>query len=102
MGTGGMEDYNYIHSSCFEITLELSCCKYPKADQLAQEWENNRDALLAYLEMVSIFCFVGFSLYMGTINKCCLCNCLCLSLSLTINMYIYICMHTHMHRLNNA
>ena len=47
-----MEDYNYLHSNCFEITLELSCCKYPPHSQLAKEWDNNREALLAYLEKV--------------------------------------------------
>ncbi|KAK3607554.1 hypothetical protein CHS0354_011089 [Potamilus streckersoni] len=54
---GGMEDYNYLHSNCFEITLELSCCKYPTASHLPEEWENNREALLAYMEQV----FIGVS-----------------------------------------
>uniref|UniRef100_A0A2C9JLP4 Peptidase M14 domain-containing protein n=1 Tax=Biomphalaria glabrata TaxID=6526 RepID=A0A2C9JLP4_BIOGL len=51
---GGMEDYNYLHSNCLEITLELSCCKYPLAKELQNEWENNREALLAYMEKVHI------------------------------------------------
>ncbi|KAH3886675.1 hypothetical protein DPMN_010688, partial [Dreissena polymorpha] len=51
---GGMQDYNYLHSNCFEITVELSCCKYPLASQLAIEWNNNKDALLAYMEQVHI------------------------------------------------
>ncbi|XP_013414480.1 carboxypeptidase D [Lingula anatina] len=49
---GGMEDYNYLHSNCFEITVELSCCKYPPKIELPKEWGNNREALLAYMEEV--------------------------------------------------
>ena len=50
-----MQDFNYLHSNAFEITLELSCCKYPSAQDgtLEKEWENNKQALLAYMEMVN-------------------------------------------------
>jgi len=47
---GGMEDFNYLHSNCFEITMELSCCKYPERKGLALEWENNKESLLKYME----------------------------------------------------
>lgn len=49
-----MEDYNYLHSNCFEITIELSCCKYPAVSRLAIEWDNNKQSLMTYMEEVSI------------------------------------------------
>ncbi|KAF2980188.1 hypothetical protein EK904_000002 [Melospiza melodia maxima] len=51
---GGMQDYNYVWANCFEITLELSCCKYPPTSELPKEWENNRESLLAFIEKVSL------------------------------------------------
>jgi len=44
-----MQDFNYLSSNDFEITLELGCQKYPKAEELPQEWENNKDALIHYI-----------------------------------------------------
>ncbi|XP_006894248.1 PREDICTED: probable carboxypeptidase X1 isoform X2 [Elephantulus edwardii] len=49
---GGMNDFSYLHTNCFEVTIELSCDKFPHESELPQEWENNKDALLTYLEQV--------------------------------------------------
>lgn len=46
---GGMQDYNYYWTGCMELTLELSCCKYPPQKRLPQFWEENKKALLAFL-----------------------------------------------------
>jgi len=44
---GGMQDYNYIFAGCLELTLELSCCKFPNNEsELLSHWRKNRDALL--------------------------------------------------------
>lgn len=47
--TGGMQDYNYVWYGCMEVTLEISCCKYPPAHELQKYWEDNRVALIKYL-----------------------------------------------------
>lgn len=50
-----MQDFNYLSSNDFEITLELGCEKYPKAETLAQEWQNNKDALINLIWQVIVF-----------------------------------------------
>ncbi|KAJ8959056.1 hypothetical protein NQ318_022312 [Aromia moschata] len=47
--TGGMQDFNYVWHGCMEVTLEVSCCKYPPAYELPKYWEDNKDALIKYL-----------------------------------------------------
>ncbi|XP_035465542.1 probable carboxypeptidase X1 isoform X2 [Scophthalmus maximus] len=49
---GSMNDFSYMHTNCFEVTVELSCDKFPHASELPIEWENNKESLLVYMEQV--------------------------------------------------
>uniref|UniRef100_A0A670Z6E8 Peptidase M14 domain-containing protein n=1 Tax=Pseudonaja textilis TaxID=8673 RepID=A0A670Z6E8_PSETE len=49
---GSMNDFSYLHTNCFEVTIELSCDKFPHASELPQEWENNKESLLLYMEQI--------------------------------------------------
>ncbi|XP_027364967.1 carboxypeptidase SOL1 isoform X2 [Abrus precatorius] len=43
---GGMQDWNYIHAGCFELTLEISDNKWPNAAELPILWRYNRMSML--------------------------------------------------------
>lgn len=51
---GGMQDYNYVHSNAFEITVEQGCKKFPVASDMPRYWKENKDALLAYIDKVRL------------------------------------------------
>lgn len=48
--TGGMQDWNYLYAGVFEITLEVGCFKYPHEKDLLMYWNQNREALVKYIE----------------------------------------------------
>ena len=48
-----MSDFNYLHSNCFEITVELGCVKFPPEEALYTIWQHNKEPLLNFMEMVS-------------------------------------------------
>lgn len=43
-----MQDYNYLWHGCMEITLEISCCKYPPAHELPKYWQDNKEVRISY------------------------------------------------------
>jgi len=50
-----MQDYNYIYAGCLELTLEISCCKFPaNKSKLLSHWQRNRDALVLFLVQAHI------------------------------------------------
>ncbi|KAM5193523.1 carboxypeptidase Z [Mantella aurantiaca] len=50
--SGGMSDFSYLHTNCFELTLELGCEKFPLEDELYTAWQDNKESLLSFIEMV--------------------------------------------------
>ncbi|UXI22206.1 ceramide synthase 1 [Sarcoptes scabiei] len=49
---GGMQDWNYLHTNCFEITLEMGCHKYPPAKELPRLWRENKRPLFKFIDQV--------------------------------------------------
>lgn len=49
----GMNDFSYLHTNCFELSVFLGCDKFPHQSDLAYEWEKNREAMLTFMAQVS-------------------------------------------------
>lgn len=63
MGAGGddhgsvfvcpaFNDFSYLHTNCLELSIYLGCDKFPHESELPREWENNKEALLTFMEQV--------------------------------------------------
>lgn len=50
---GGMQDFNYIHHGCLEITLEVSMNKWPAGSELTGFWNQNKVSMFNYLSLVN-------------------------------------------------
>lgn len=49
---GSMNDFSYLHTNCFELSIFLGCDKFPHQSELLREWEHNREALLTFMAQV--------------------------------------------------
>ncbi|ESO01677.1 hypothetical protein HELRODRAFT_112638 [Helobdella robusta] len=47
--SGGMQDFNYLGTNCFELTFELSCNKFPKESDLPKFWQDNKEAMVDFI-----------------------------------------------------
>ncbi|CAF0933761.1 unnamed protein product [Adineta steineri] len=46
---GSMQDYGYLNYGTIELTMEVSCCKYPYDSLLMSYWNYNRNAMIELL-----------------------------------------------------
>ena len=49
---GGMQDWNYVWESDFDITLEQNEVKWPNSNLLDGLWEDHREPMIAYIEQI--------------------------------------------------
>ncbi|KAI6205307.1 Peptidase-M14 domain-containing protein [Aphelenchoides besseyi] len=49
--SGGMQDWNYAFSNTFEVTVEMSCVKFPNANELFELWNEHKYALLHFIDL---------------------------------------------------
>ncbi|XP_004839984.1 adipocyte enhancer-binding protein 1 isoform X1 [Heterocephalus glaber] len=50
--SGTINDFSYLHTNCLELSVYLGCDKFPHESELPREWENNKEALLTFMEQV--------------------------------------------------
>lgn len=50
--SAGMNDFSYLHTNCFELSIFLGCDKFPHESELPLEWEKNKESLLTFIEQV--------------------------------------------------
>lgn len=46
---GGIQDWVYLNTNCFTITVELGCRKFPYAKDMPRYWADNKKALIKYM-----------------------------------------------------
>jgi len=50
--SGGMQDFNYLATNAFEVTLELGCDKFPDPTLFPSLWEDNKKSLVNFIAKV--------------------------------------------------
>lgn len=47
-----MQDWNYLYTNDFDVTIELSCEKFVDKSKLKEYWDDNKYALIAFIGQV--------------------------------------------------
>ncbi|XP_038641148.1 inactive carboxypeptidase-like protein X2 [Scyliorhinus canicula] len=50
--SGTINDFSYLHTNCFQLSIYVGCDKFPHESELAKEWENSQEAMLFFMEQV--------------------------------------------------
>eukprot|EP01135_Chromosphaera_perkinsii_P001424 Nk52_evm8s168 gene=Nk52_evmTU8s168 len=49
---GGMQDWNYVYTNCFEVLVEMSCCKFPPQASMVSVYNQNCQSMYNYMKKV--------------------------------------------------
>lgn len=49
---GGMQDWSYVFYNDLQVTIELSDQKWPEFSKIDQFYEDNKESMLAYMELI--------------------------------------------------
>uniref|UniRef100_A0A183J5B5 Peptidase_M14 domain-containing protein n=1 Tax=Soboliphyme baturini TaxID=241478 RepID=A0A183J5B5_9BILA len=52
--SGGLQDWSYLNTNDFHLTIEMNCFKYPYASMLHRYWNEHKYSLLLFLDQVKI------------------------------------------------
>lgn len=52
--SGSMKDFSYMFTNNLELSVKISCCKFPESYFLVDEWEKNKESLLSFIEEVHV------------------------------------------------
>uniref|UniRef100_A0A8B9V2W2 Peptidase M14 domain-containing protein n=1 Tax=Anas zonorhyncha TaxID=75864 RepID=A0A8B9V2W2_9AVES len=72
---GSINDFSYLHTNCFELSIYVGCDKYPHESELPEEWENNRESLIVFMEQASRSHCIPMKEKLSALCKYFSCNC---------------------------
>lgn len=47
-----MQDWNYLNTNCFEVTIEMNCQKYTFENRLQKLWNEHKFAMIGFISQV--------------------------------------------------